>query len=57
MTNYLDEVWLAVEAFPCIGHRQGCQNFLSPKYQNGEKYTELSQNIPNGHRIFIMAVK
>jgi hypothetical protein len=27
---------------------QGCQIFLGPKYQNGEQYTKLPQNIPNG---------
>jgi hypothetical protein len=35
---------------------QGCQIFIGPKYQNGEKYTKLSQNIPNGYKIFQMAV-
>jgi phage tail sheath gpL-like len=36
-----------------IGRRlaQGCQIFLCAIYQNGEKYTKLSQNIPNGHKI------
>jgi hypothetical protein len=37
---------------------QGCHIFLGPKYQNGRrKYTKLPQNIPNGHKIFPMAVK
>jgi hypothetical protein len=36
---------------------QGCQIFLGPKYQNGDKYTKLPQNIPNGHKIFPLAVK
>jgi hypothetical protein len=36
---------------------QGCQIFLGPKYQNGEKYAKLPQNMPNGHKIFTMAVK
>jgi hypothetical protein len=31
--------------------------FIGPKYQNGEKYTKLPQNIPNGHKIFPMDVK
>jgi hypothetical protein len=35
----------------------GCQIFLGPKKQNGEKCTKLPQNIPNGHKIFSMAVK
>jgi hypothetical protein len=39
------------------GNEQGCQIFLVPKYQNGEKYTELPQNIPNGYKIFPMAIK
>jgi hypothetical protein len=39
------------------GYLQGCQIFLGPKYQNGEKYTKLPQNIQNGHKIFPMAVK
>jgi hypothetical protein len=38
-------------------HTQGCQIFLGPKYQKGEKYTKLPQNIPNGYKIFPMAVK
>jgi hypothetical protein len=36
---------------------QGCQNFLGPKYQNRGKYTRLTKNIPNGHKIFPMAIK
>jgi hypothetical protein len=36
---------------------QGCQIFLGTKYQNLEKYTTRPQNIPNGHKIFPMAVK
>jgi hypothetical protein len=50
------------------GYRQGCQIFLGPKYQyewlsagpkyqNGEKYTKLTQNIPNGHKIFAMGLR
>jgi hypothetical protein len=44
---------------------QGCQIFLCPKYQNGEKYTKLPKiyqmaikyfqwalNRPNGHKIY-----
>jgi hypothetical protein len=40
-----------------LAHEQGCQIFLGPKYQNGEKYIKLPQNIPKGHKIFLMAVK
>jgi hypothetical protein len=36
---------------------QGCQIFLGPKYQNGEKYIKLPQNVSNGHKIFPMAIK
>jgi 23S rRNA A2030 N6-methylase RlmJ len=36
---------------------QGCQIFIGPKYQNGENYTKLQQNISNGHKRFPMAVK
>jgi hypothetical protein len=36
---------------------QGCQIFLGTKYQSGEKYTKLPQNIPNGPKIFPIAVK
>jgi hypothetical protein len=42
---------------------QGCQIFLGTTYQNGEKctklpkYTKWTQNIPNGHKIYLMAVK
>jgi hypothetical protein len=39
------------------GPEQGCQIFIGLKYQNGEKYTRLPQNIPNGHKIFPIAVK
>jgi hypothetical protein len=35
----------------------GLPDFLGPKYQNGEKYTKLPQNIPNGQKIFPMAPK
>jgi hypothetical protein len=38
-----------------MAHEQGCQILLGPKYQNGEKYTKLPQNIPNGHKLFPMA--
>jgi hypothetical protein len=31
--------------------------FLVQNTKNGEKYTKLAQNIPNGHKIFPMAVK
>jgi hypothetical protein len=37
--------------------QQGCQICLGPNYQNGDKYTKLPQNIPNGHKIFPMSVK
>jgi hypothetical protein len=40
-----------------IHPKQGSQIFLGPKYQNGEKYTQLPQNVPNGHKIFPTAVK
>jgi hypothetical protein len=41
----------------CSDCKQCCQIFLGTTYQNGEKYTKLSQNIPNGHKVFPMAVK
>jgi hypothetical protein len=47
--------WDRIPARLCSG--QGCQIFIGPKYQSGEKYTKLPQNIPNGHKIFPMAVK
>jgi hypothetical protein len=37
-------------------HDHGCQIFLGPKYQNGEKYRKFPQNIPNGHKIFPVAL-
>jgi hypothetical protein len=40
-----------------VGHGQGCQIFLGPKYQNGGKYTKLPQNTPNGRKIFPIALK
>jgi hypothetical protein len=36
---------------------QGCQIFLGPTYQNGEKYIKLPQNIPNSNKIYKMAIK
>jgi hypothetical protein len=42
---------------PKIEQQQGCQIFFGPKYQNGGKYTKLPQYIPNGYKIFLMAVK
>jgi hypothetical protein len=43
--------------FACAPIHQGCQIFHGTIYQNGEKYTKLPQNIPNGHKIYQMAVK
>jgi hypothetical protein len=37
--------------------RAGLPDFFGTTYQNGEKYTKLPQNIPNGHKILSMAVK
>jgi hypothetical protein len=36
---------------------QDCQIFLGAKYQNVVKYTETGENMPNGHKIYQMAVK
>jgi hypothetical protein len=36
---------------------QVCQIFLDAKYQNGEKYTKLAQNISNGRKIGQMSIK
>jgi hypothetical protein len=36
---------------------QGCQIFLCPNIPKREKYTKLPQTIPNGHKIYQMAVK
>jgi hypothetical protein len=36
----------------CHCSHQGCQIFLGPKYQNGETYTQIPQNIPNGLKIY-----
>jgi hypothetical protein len=49
-----DALWRVVTARPI---HQGCQIFIGPKYQSGEEYTKLPQNIPNGLKIFPMAVK
>jgi hypothetical protein len=35
----------------------GLPDFLATTYQNGEKYTKLSNNISNGNKIYKMAVK
>jgi TPR repeat protein len=40
-----------------VGRGQGCQIFLGAKYQNGEKFTEKRENLPNGHKIYQKAVK
>jgi hypothetical protein len=39
------------------GRQQGCQMFLGTTYQNGEKCTKWPQDIPNGHKIYQMAMK
>jgi hypothetical protein len=36
---------------------QGCQIFISTKYQNGEKCTKLIQNVPNGYKISLISIK
>jgi hypothetical protein len=36
---------------------KGCQIFLGTTHQKGKKYTKEPQNIPNGHKIYRMAVK
>jgi hypothetical protein len=33
------------------GRGQGCQIFLGTKFQNGEKYTKLTQNSKTGKNI------
>jgi hypothetical protein len=44
-------------------HKQGCQIFLGTTYQNGKKYQLINnvykwpQNIPNGSKIYQMAIK
>jgi hypothetical protein len=35
---------------------RGCQIFLGTTYQNGEKYTKLLYNIPNGHKKYQKAL-
>jgi hypothetical protein len=36
---------------------RGCQIFLGTTYQNGKNVSKWPQSIPNGHKIFQMAVK
>jgi hypothetical protein len=36
--------------------QQGCQIFLAAKYQNQKKYTKQPQNVPNGHKIYQLAI-
>jgi hypothetical protein len=36
---------------------QGCQIFLATTYQNGNKYTKQPENVPNGHKLYQIAVK
>jgi hypothetical protein len=37
--------------------RQGCQIFLSAIYQNGENYTKLEFNLPNGNKIYQLTIQ
>jgi hypothetical protein len=39
------------------GASQGCQIFLGTTYQNRENIPKQPQNIPNGHKIYAIAVK
>jgi hypothetical protein len=39
---------------PC---QQGCQSFICATYQNGRKFNEWPQNVPNGHETYQMVVK
>jgi hypothetical protein len=32
-------------------YKQGCQIFLDKIYQNGEKYTQITNKLPNGPKI------
>jgi hypothetical protein len=36
---------------------QGCQIFLGPNIPNWEKYSKWTQTIPNGHKLYQMALK
>jgi hypothetical protein len=36
---------------------QGCQIFIDTIYQNGGKYTKITTTLPNGHKVYQMAVK
>jgi hypothetical protein len=36
---------------------QGCQIFLVTTYQNGEDMPNIHKSIPNGHKMYPMAVK
>jgi hypothetical protein len=40
-----------------VTHEEGCQIFLSPTYQNEEKYAKGAQNIPNGRKIDQLSIK
>jgi hypothetical protein len=40
-----------------LGRKQGCQIYINKTNQNDEKWTQLPQNIPNGHKIYQMATK
>jgi hypothetical protein len=44
--NYIHNEWAS-----------GCQIFLDTIYQKEKKYTKLPQNIPNGHKMYQMALK
>jgi hypothetical protein len=50
---------LSVSPSSSLGKRkqQGCQIFLGTKFQNGGKCTRGPQTVPNGHKIFPMAIK
>jgi hypothetical protein len=48
-------VFWVVSMYHCV--YQGCNIFMGKTYQNGGKYAKLPLNIPNGRKIYQMAVQ
>jgi hypothetical protein len=60
---HFQQIWSAFKAWAKFGHwgwyrrRQGCQILLGAWYQKRKKCTKRPQTIPNGRKLYQMAVK
>jgi hypothetical protein len=48
---------LKTQSAMLVADDQGCQIFRGPNIPKREKYTKLLQTIPNGHKLYKIAVK